>query len=263
MPSPSTKPMKSRCRRVVAAQRFSGVLHRLDALHFLDADIEQSDGRLLQIEQNTAPWRCPSARATQMILASAPIEAPRSSTMNSPPQRRPDRARWPGLSTPSSMVQIELGHRHQRAGVAGRDADIGFAALDRIEREPHRRHASSVAQRLARFVVHLDGDIGMDDARDSFQRGVFVEFGLNARGIADQEKLRVRVTLLRQRAPGITTEGQNHPPWRPARYAPCSASVPGYPLSPLHATRPCAAYRHPSRPRGLTAGGRQYRVGVL
>ena len=93
-----------------------------------------------------------TARSTR-CGASAPIEAPTSSTIDSP-RRSATAPRSPAARCPACILQIEFGHRHQRAGIAGRDRDVGFALLDRVDRKPHRGLAAALAQRLARLVVH-------------------------------------------------------------------------------------------------------------
>ena len=65
---------------------------------------------------------------------------------------------------PGIILRLNLRHRHQRAGVAGRDRDVGLALLHRVDGEPHRRLPAAVAQRLARLVVHPDRDVGVDEA---------------------------------------------------------------------------------------------------
>ena len=52
-------------------------------------------------------------------------------------------------------AQRELGHRHQRAGVAGADRGVGLAVLHRVDREAHRGRLGA-ADRLARLFVAGD-----------------------------------------------------------------------------------------------------------
>ena len=88
-------------------------------------------------------------------------------------------------------AQAEPRHRHQRAGIAGGDRDVGLALLDRVDGEPHRRGLAAAAQRLARLVVHADGDVGMDDARGRLQRRIFCELRFDQRAVAEQQKFGV------------------------------------------------------------------------
>ena len=50
---------------------------------------------------------------------------------------------------------------------------------------------AAAAQRLARLVVHADGDVGMDDARGRLHRRMFVELRLDQRAIAEQQEFGV------------------------------------------------------------------------
>ena len=127
--------------------------------------------------------------------------APRSSTTESPrivgqiaAMRRPVDA--------GQHAQAESRHRHQRAGVAGGDRDVGLALLDRVDRQPHRRGLAAAAQRLARLVVHADGDVGMNDARGRLQRRMLGEFGLDQRAVAEQQKFAVGMPGQRDRGAG-------------------------------------------------------------
>ena len=65
--------------------------------------------------------------------------------------------------------QHETRNRHQRAGIAGRNAGIGFAFLDQIDRHAHRR-ILLVAQRQRRHFIHADDFTGMVDAHPGFVR---------------------------------------------------------------------------------------------
>ena len=116
--------------------------------------------------------------------------APRSSTTESPRavghiagNRRP--------VDPGQHAQAEPRHRHQRAGIAGGNRDIGLAFLDGLDRKPHRRVLAAAAQRLARLVVHADGDVGMDDARGRLQRRMFGELRVDQRAVAEQQEFGV------------------------------------------------------------------------
>ncbi len=58
-----------------------------------------------------------------------------------------------GRSRPSIDAQLKHRHRHQRAGVAGGDRDLGFLLRDALDGAPHAGVAAA-AQRLARLVFH-------------------------------------------------------------------------------------------------------------
>ena len=88
-------------------------------------------------------------------------------------------------------LQIKARHRHQRAGIAGRHRDVGLALLHRIERKPHRRFPAPIAQRLARLVVHANGDVGVHDLGFGLERGQALERWLDQRAVAIEQKLGV------------------------------------------------------------------------
>ena len=50
-------------------------------------------------------------------------------------------------------AQPEHGHRHQRAGIAGADRDIGFAVLHALDGAPHGG-VLAPAQHMAGLVLH-------------------------------------------------------------------------------------------------------------
>ncbi len=109
-----------------------------------------------------------TARSTR-CSASAPIEAPTSSTIDSP-RKVGHSAAIAGRSIPGKRLEIEFRHRHQRAGIAGRHDHVGVALLDGVDGEPHRGFPAAVAQRLARLVLHPHRDVGVDEPRRGFQR---------------------------------------------------------------------------------------------
>ena len=85
-------------------------------------------------------------------------------------------------------LEIELRHRHQRAGIAARYRDVGVTLLDRVDGEPHRGFPAAVAQRLARLILHPHGDVGVDELRGGFERGPRVEERRDQRGIAEEQE---------------------------------------------------------------------------
>ena len=103
---------------------------------------------------------------------------------------------------PRHGAQVELRHRHQGAGVAGRDRDIGLALLHRVDREPHRRLPAALAQRLARLVVHLDHDVGVDEPRGRLQPRPRVEQRRDHGLVAEQHELGVGMAGKRKIGPG-------------------------------------------------------------
>jgi len=83
--------------------------------------------------------------------------------------------------------------------------DVGLALLDRVDGEPHRRLPAATAQRLARFVVHLDHDIGVHDACGGFEPRALADQRGNHRLVAEHYEFSVGVT--RERDIGT---GHNH-----------------------------------------------------
>jgi hypothetical protein len=90
-------------------------------------------------------------------------------------------------------LQANLGHRHQRAGIAGRNGEIGGAGLHRIDRQPHARLPAAAAERLARTVVHAHGNVGVGEGRCGLDPRVSVEDRAHSGLIAKQGETDVRV----------------------------------------------------------------------
>ena len=126
-------------------------------------------------------------------------------------ERRPER----GDRRPVDVrrrPQAEPRHRHQRAGIAGRDREIGLALLHRLDRAPHARAPAAVAERLARLLVHPDGDIAV--LEDRSRRDLRI-----ARGSGDDRLRRRRDgsagpgrRISAMSAPGITRLAPSSPP---------------------------------------------------
>ena len=65
--------------------------------------------------------------------------------------------------------------------------------LDRVDGEPHGGFPTALAQRLARLVVHLDGDIGVHDPRARLEpRTDFKQRRKNG-AVAKQQKLDILI----------------------------------------------------------------------
>src|SRR5229473_2681473 len=104
-----------------------------------------------------------TARSTR-CLASAPIVAPTSRTIDSP---------------------RSVGHK---AAIAGRNRDIGLSLLDRVDRPPHGGFPAAMAQGLAGLIVHFYRHIGVDDARDGAQRRPIRQQRFERRPAADHDE---------------------------------------------------------------------------
>ena len=117
--------------RFIARSSSGRLANLLAALDLLDADIEQADGRPLQSNSTLAMALPITASADQMCAVAADggaeVEHDRLAS-----QRRPERRRAPAGRCPAAS-QAEPRHRHQRAGIAGRDRDVGLALLDRVD----------------------------------------------------------------------------------------------------------------------------------
>ena len=132
-------------------------------------------------------------------------------------QRRPDRGNRRTLD-PGHGPELELGHRHQRAGVAGGDRHVRLALLHRVDGEPHRGFPAPLAQRLARLVVHLDRHVGVHDTRALLEPRAGVDAaarwprGRRTAGIRCRDGGRATVRL-----PERPPLPHGLPPWRRAR----------------------------------------------
>src|SRR3990172_3240422 len=60
---------------------------------------------------------------------------------------------------------------------------------------------AALAQCLARFRIHGDGDLGVDDGRFGCERGMAIKFRLDLGSITDEEEARIGMTRERDRGP--------------------------------------------------------------
>jgi hypothetical protein len=116
-------------------------------------------------------------------------------------QRRPQ-CRDGGPLDPRQHFEIELRHRHQRAGIASRHDNVGFALLDRVDGEPHRGFPAAIAQRLARFILHAHGNLGVREPRGGFERRPGIDKRRDQRGIAEKQEFACGMALQCQFRPG-------------------------------------------------------------
>ena len=133
------------------------------------------------------------------------------------PQRRDRRPLDAG-----QRLEIELRHRHQRAGIAGGHRHVGLALLDRIDGEPHRRFPAAIAQRLARLVLHPHRDVGMDEPRRRLERRPGIEQRRRAARHCRKNRNSLRdgapTPVRRRRRP---RRGRGLPPSHRAQCGPC------------------------------------------
>ena len=169
------------------AQHAAGFAHLFEAFRFLDADIEKADARPFDAEQD-ARGRGTHHRQIDEMLG---VGADRGADIEHdrlPAQGRPQRRDRRPLDA-RQCLEIEFRHRHQRAGIAARHHHVGIAFLHRIDGEPHRGLPAPVAQRLARLILHADGNLGVDDARGGFERGPRLHQRSDQRRVAEEPEL--------------------------------------------------------------------------
>ena len=168
------------------AQYAAGLAHLFETLHLLDADIEEPHGRPRDAEQNARHGRAHHGEIDEMLG----VGADRGADIEHdefPAQRRPERGDRRPLD-PGERLEFEFRHRHQGAGIAGRDRDVGLPLLHRVDGEPHRRFPAAVAQRLARLVLHPHRDVGVDETRGCLQRRPRGHERRDQRGVAEQKE---------------------------------------------------------------------------
>ena len=107
------------------AEQPAGFLDLFLALDLLDADIEQADRRALDLEQRARHGAAHQGEIHQLLRVGADRRADIEHDALAL-QRRPDRRDRRALDI-GHGAQAELRHRHQRAGIAGRDDHIGVA----------------------------------------------------------------------------------------------------------------------------------------
>ena len=139
----------------------AGFAHRLEAFGFFDADIEEAYGRTIMAEQDARGGGAHHGQIDEVVG----IGADRGADVEHhgfAAQGRPQRRDRRPLDA-RQRLEIELRHRHQRAGIAARYHDVGVAFLDRVDGEPHRGFPPAIAQGLARLILHPHGDVGVDE----------------------------------------------------------------------------------------------------
>src|SRR5262249_22490481 len=141
---------------------------------------------------NTPAMALPMAASSTRCSASAPIEAPRSSTTDSP-LRVGQRAAIAGRLIPTmvrkSIFAIAINARHR---------DTRLALLHRVGGKPHGGFPASLAQRLAGLVVHLDHDVGMHQTRGRLELRTGIEQRLHSSTVAEQKEFDVGMAAERQ-----------------------------------------------------------------
>src|SRR5204863_501016 len=98
-------------------------------------------------------------------------------------------------------AERELGHGHQRPGIAAGDAGMGLALLHRGDRTAHGGRLGA-ADRLARLVVAGDDVGAVDDVGDRGERRAVRELAANRRLVAEQQEGKVVAALMGERGAG-------------------------------------------------------------
>ena len=168
------------------AQRVGGVLDLVGALLLLAADVEQRDARPLQFHRRSRIGRAHHRELDQIARVAFGVRAQVQHHHVVVAQRRQQGGER-GAVDPGDHAQRQFGHRHQRAGIARRNAGAGLAALHQIDRDAHRCRLGA-ANRLARLFLPRDDSGGVDDFGMRGQIGVVFQAVANRGLVADQEE---------------------------------------------------------------------------
>ena len=125
-----------------------------------------------------------------------------------------------GRSMPGRRLEHELGHRHERAGVAGRDRRRGVALLHRVDREPHAGVAA-LAQRRAKAWRRRPPQSGVWRTRRALaQPSAAPRAAARARGCPRTARSAGPDAARAPRAaPSTTMPAPRRRPWRPGRWS--------------------------------------------
>ncbi len=184
-------------RRV--AQDLACLAHLFLPLHLLDADVEQPDGRFFEVIQRTRHGRAHHGEIDQLGSIGPDIGTDIEHHAFAL-QGRPQRSHGRPLD-PFQRAQAEPRHRHQRAGIARRNAERRLARLHRLDRVPHARFAAAMAQGLAGLFVHADGNLAMAQLRSLLQRRVSFQKRADHGLVAEQDEAQVRLAHQRDFGP--------------------------------------------------------------
>ena len=134
-----------------AAQDVGRAAHRVIALHIFRTDIEKAQRRPLQPQNRAREGRTHDGKIDQLLRAGADIGADVQHHAL-PALGRPQGGDGGPFDSFGNAELIHR-HRHQRAGIAGGDHDLGFFLRHRFDRTPHAGVAPA-AQRDGRLVLH-------------------------------------------------------------------------------------------------------------
>ena len=180
-------------RQIGLAQQPSGLLDDLDALDLLDADIEEPDRRPLDVEENAGHRRAHDRHVDEMHGV-GPDRRPDVEHDAFAAQRRPQGGDRRALDMRHGL-EADLRHRHEGAGVAGRDRGIRLAVAHRLDREPHGGVAPPSPHRLARLVLHAHGDVGVAKLDRVLEGGLRVEKRPDHGLVAEHEETQAGMAL--------------------------------------------------------------------
>ena len=138
----------------------------LQALDLLDADVEQADGRPLDVEERARHGRAHHGEVEQLLGVGADASRRQSSTTLSP-RSVGQSAAIAGRSMPAMVRRQNFAIAISAPVLPAETAKSASPLLHRLDRPPHARAPAAVAQRLARLVVHRDGDVAVLEDRDA------------------------------------------------------------------------------------------------
>ena len=151
-------------RRRLFAQDAAGLAHGFESLDLLDADVEQADGRPVEIEQHARHGAAHHRHVDQMLGVGADRGAEIEHDAFAPAASATAPA-IAGRSMPGSVLRLNFAIAISAPVLPAETATSASPFLTASMREPHRGLPAAVAQRLARLVVHPDGDLGVHQPR--------------------------------------------------------------------------------------------------
>jgi hypothetical protein len=183
-------------RQLEFPQLPSGFLDLFDSLDLLDPDIEQAHGRSLDSEQTTRQCLAHDGEVHQLI-GIRPDRRPDIEHDALAPERGPDGGDGRPVD-PRHGVENDLGHRHHRSGIAGRNRHVRLPPLHRLDCLPHAADTPSPQQRLARLVLHADRNLGMVNRRLGGDGRIVRQQTADPGSVAIKPELDLRMALKRQ-----------------------------------------------------------------
>ena len=183
----------------VGAQQHAGGFHRLIALDVFGADVEQADGRARDALDRRTQHRAHDGELVQVVRLAVDVGAEVEDIGRAALLVRHDRADRRAVDAGHGLEHVAR-DGHQGAGIAGRDAGVGAAILDGLDRHPHRRILLAAQGHFDR-VFHRD-DFGsvLDGQARVVVRVMLLEFC--AQHIFDAHEHELGVSLLFEKGDG-------------------------------------------------------------